>query len=190
MQKDVGSVRVPGTTFFDGDTFTLECAGTDIGDANDQFHFVYLPMTGDGTITARFVPQVPSQFAKMGLMMRESLAADAAHASLLITPATTKSVEMPNWSISLFTRRATGAENNSSRQLSSASAALCNMGPVDGAVLAEIIAFRKHFHGFHIVRWTKMDSDRYCKYSLEKKDLCRFGRLLPTYENIHNRHVQ
>ena len=30
-QKDVGSVKVPGFTLFDGSTFTLEAAGTDIG---------------------------------------------------------------------------------------------------------------------------------------------------------------
>ena len=44
------------------------------------------PMTGDGTIIARYVPQLSSQYTKMGLMIRESLLANAAHASLLVTP--------------------------------------------------------------------------------------------------------
>jgi hypothetical protein len=109
-QKDVGSVDVPGSTLFDGHTFTLEGAGTDIGGVKDQFQFAYLPMTGNGTITARFIPQVPSQFAKMGIMMRESLVADAAHASLLLTPQATRSVELPKWSIRLFTRTSAAGE--------------------------------------------------------------------------------
>ena len=110
MQNDVGSVKVPGYTLFDGCTFALEAAGTDIGGAADQFQFAYLPMSGDGTITARFVPQVPSQFAKMGLMMRETFAADSPHASLLITPKTTKDVEMPAWSMRLTSRKSAAAE--------------------------------------------------------------------------------
>ncbi|MGA2060231.1 MAG: alginate lyase family protein [Thermoguttaceae bacterium] len=109
-QKDVGSVKVSGITLFDGCTFTLEGAGTDVGGSEDQFQYAYIPMTGDGTITARFVPQVPSQFAKMGLMMRETLAADSPHASLLITPKTTKDVEQPAWSVRLTFRRSAAAE--------------------------------------------------------------------------------
>lgn len=107
-QRDVGSVDVAGYTLFDGQTFTLEGAGTEVGGASDQFHFAYLPMSGDGTITARYVPQTPSQIAKMGLTMRDAPAADAANVSLLFTPKSTESVELPQWSIRL-TRRATAA---------------------------------------------------------------------------------
>jgi hypothetical protein len=108
--KDVGSVKVPGNTLFDGRTFALECAGTDIGGIDDQFQFAFVPLNGDGEITARFVPQVPSQFAKMGLMMRETLAADAPHIALLLTPKSSKDVEMPDWSIRLIARSPAGTE--------------------------------------------------------------------------------
>jgi hypothetical protein len=110
MQQDIGAVKVPGFTLFDGRTFTLEGAGTDVGGADDQFQFAYIPMTGDGTIIARFVPQVPSQFAKMGLMMRENIAADSAHAALLFAPNASKDVELPAWSIRLTTRPSAAAE--------------------------------------------------------------------------------
>ncbi|MGD0653710.1 MAG: alginate lyase family protein [Thermoguttaceae bacterium] len=109
-QKDVGSVQVQGNTLFDGRTFTLECAGTDIGGGNDQFQFAFVPLKGDGEITARFVPQVPSQFAKMGVMMRETLAANSAHVSMLLTPKSTKDVEIPDWSIRIIARPSAGAE--------------------------------------------------------------------------------
>jgi hypothetical protein len=108
--QDVGSVKVAGSALFDGRTFTLEAAGTDIRGENDQLGFVYLPMTGDGVITARYVPQTPSQFATMGLMMRESLDPESAHVSLLITPKGSKSVEIPNWSARGITRPSTGAK--------------------------------------------------------------------------------
>ncbi len=109
-QQDVGIVDVPGYSFFDGQTFTVEGAGTDIGGTNDQFQFAYVPLTGDGTITARFVPQVPSQFAKMGLMMRENLAPHAPHVSLLFTPKSSNDIELPAWSMHLVARPSSAAE--------------------------------------------------------------------------------
>lgn len=112
MQQDIGTVKIPGFTLFDGRMFTLEGAGTDIGGADDQFQFAFIPMTGDGTITARFVPQVPSQFAKMGLIMREDIAADSAHAALLITPKSSKDVELPAWSVRLIDRPSVAAETS------------------------------------------------------------------------------
>jgi hypothetical protein len=107
---DVGQVDVPGYTLFDGQTFTLEGAGSDIGGTKDQFQFACVPMSGDGAISARFVPQVPSQFAKMGLMMRENIAGDAAHVSLLIMPKASSDIELPAWSMRLIARRSAGAE--------------------------------------------------------------------------------
>ena len=114
-QHDVGSIKVPGFTLFDGSTFRLEAAGADIGGDGDQLQFAYVPLNGDGSITARFVPQVPSQFAKIGVMIRETLAADSAQASLLINPEVAESVEVPKWNICLFTRRR-GRENDGCRQ--------------------------------------------------------------------------
>ena len=46
----------------------------------------------------------------MGLMMRDTLAADSPHASLLITPKTTRDVELPAWSVRLTSRKFAAAE--------------------------------------------------------------------------------
>jgi hypothetical protein len=107
--QDVGSVSVPGSASCDDRAFTVEAAGADIGGAADQFHFAYTPMASDGTITARYVPQTASQFAKMGLMMRESLTGDCAHVSLLLIPQAMGDVEQPGWSARLVSREAAGA---------------------------------------------------------------------------------
>lgn len=109
-QQDIGHVIVSGTTLFDGNTFALEASGTDIGGDSDQFQFAYLPLVGNGTITARFVPQVPSQFAKFGVMMRESLTPESANVSLLVTPDASESQEMPKWSIRLVARASSSAQ--------------------------------------------------------------------------------
>lgn len=102
---DIGNVEKAGLSNFNGNTFTIEGAGTDIGGVNDQFQYAYVPLKGDGTVTARFVPQVASQFVKMGLMIRESLAGNAKHASLLIMPLAGKDIEVPTWHTNLLVRK-------------------------------------------------------------------------------------
>ncbi|WP_165368266.1 putative Ig domain-containing protein [Phytoactinopolyspora endophytica] len=102
---DVGDVETPGATNFDGQAFVLEDGGRDIAGPSDAFRFTYVPMTGDGTLTARVVYPVSSQYAKVGLMMRESLDADSAHASMLI-----QGLALHAWSGVWTTRPSAGAE--------------------------------------------------------------------------------
>lgn len=109
-QADSGRAQAAGSTDFDGQMFTVEGAGTDIGSTSDQLRIAYVQMTGDCVITARYVPQVSSQFSRFGLMMRQSLDADAAHASLLITPRFEQNVESPGWYARFMTRTAAGAD--------------------------------------------------------------------------------
>ncbi|MBL7186255.1 MAG: hypothetical protein ISS70_07995 [Phycisphaerae bacterium] len=68
-------------------TYTMTASGTDIWDAADEFHFAFKELTGAGTIVAR-VDSVENTngFAKAGVMIRDTLDADSANASLLITP--------------------------------------------------------------------------------------------------------
>lgn len=61
----------------------------------DGFHFVYQPLTGDGTIVARVVSVEGSSAAQVGVMIRETLSAGANHvylfdysSSLLLTERT------------------------------------------------------------------------------------------------------
>ncbi|MET9866458.1 alginate lyase family protein [Streptomyces sp. NPDC006386] len=77
--RDVGDVRVPGSAVFDGERFLLEASGT-----ADTHRLAYLPLRGDGTITARIVHPLSSQYSKIGVTVRAGLDADAAHAAMLI----------------------------------------------------------------------------------------------------------
>jgi len=68
---------------------TLRGSGEDIEDTADQFEFLSQPIAGDFQITvvALTRPTATDEFAKAGLMVRESLEASARHTSLFTTPA-------------------------------------------------------------------------------------------------------
>ena len=106
---DIGNPAVPGSANFDGNQFTIEGAGQDIGGTNDQCHCAFQPLEGDGVIVARFVPQTSSQFSKFGLMMRSALSADAAQISFLPGPEPGAEIEEPLWNIRLLSRDSAGA---------------------------------------------------------------------------------
>jgi len=92
---DIGAVAVPGATMFDGSVFTLEGA--------DRMQFAYCPISGNRAITARFVPQVSSQFSKMGVMMRASLAADSPQVAVLLAPSSQGTDrERPDWRVRMI----------------------------------------------------------------------------------------
>ena len=73
-------------------TFTMTASGADIWSVNgveaDEFHFAYKTLTGAGSIIAK-VQSVDNtnDWAKAGVMIRESLNPDSAHAFACITPA-------------------------------------------------------------------------------------------------------
>ncbi|MFF8972893.1 alginate lyase family protein [Streptomyces sp. NPDC014995] len=77
--RDIGDVKIPGSAVFDGERFVLEASGT-----ADTHRLAHLPLRGDGTVTARIVWPLSSQYAKIGVTVRASLDPDAAHASMLI----------------------------------------------------------------------------------------------------------
>jgi hypothetical protein len=109
-QQDVGNPEVKGYSQFDGSLFTLEGAGENIDGKSDQFQFAYAPLGEHGSIVARYVPQTPSQFAKLGLVARESNKPDAREVAILLTPQPTEDVEVPHWHVELVARPAAGAE--------------------------------------------------------------------------------
>ena len=66
----------------------IGAAGADIWDASDEFRFVYKRLSGNGSIAARVDSLVgPHDWAKAGIMIRESLAAESANAAVLQTGA-------------------------------------------------------------------------------------------------------
>lgn len=77
--RDVGDVAIPGSAAFDGERFVLEASGT-----ADTYRLAHLPLSGDGTVTARIVWPLSSQYSKIGVTVRGSLDAAAPHASMLI----------------------------------------------------------------------------------------------------------
>lgn len=77
--QDVGEVRIPGSAVFDGERFVLEASGT-----ADTHRLVHLPLRGDGTVTARIVWPLSSQYSRIGVSLRDSLDPDAAHAAMVV----------------------------------------------------------------------------------------------------------
>jgi endonuclease/exonuclease/phosphatase family metal-dependent hydrolase/regulation of enolase protein 1 (concanavalin A-like superfamily) len=81
---DIGSVGINGTASASGNVFTVEGAGDDIWDAADALRFTYTRLTGDGEIIARLDSLQPiAAWTKAGVMIRETLNANARHAFML-----------------------------------------------------------------------------------------------------------
>ncbi|MFF0079368.1 alginate lyase family protein [Streptomyces canus] len=98
--QDIGDVRIPGAAVFDGERFVLEASGT-----ADTHRLVHLPLRGDGSVTARIVWPLSSQYSKIGVSLRDSLDADAAHAAMVI-----QGLPLHTWSGVWTVRPSQGAE--------------------------------------------------------------------------------
>ena len=84
--QDIGGSAIAGTSSFDQGTFTINASGEDIWGQSDQFHFVYQQVSGDVDVIARVDSVSPTDaWAKAGVMIRLSLAPNAAHASAFVT---------------------------------------------------------------------------------------------------------
>ena len=84
---DVGAVAIPGSACFDSidEKFNIQASGADVWNSDDQFRFVYQPMTGDGEIIARVTSLSHTHnYAKAGVMMREDLTNDSRHAMMVV----------------------------------------------------------------------------------------------------------
>jgi regulation of enolase protein 1 (concanavalin A-like superfamily)/DNA-directed RNA polymerase subunit RPC12/RpoP len=85
---DVGSISVAGAFDQSKGGMTITGDGADIWNRADAFHYVYLAMKGDVTLTVRVTGiQDTDPWAKAGLMVRQSLAPDSAYAMALVTSA-------------------------------------------------------------------------------------------------------
>jgi hypothetical protein len=83
----IGTPAIAASATFLNGVFAVAGSGVGIGGRSDQFAFVHRPLTGDGVIVARVgtLTGVHS-LAKAGVMIRESLAADARHAFVQVMP--------------------------------------------------------------------------------------------------------
>ncbi len=88
LDADIGSPGVAGSATWAGGVFTIKGGGSDIWNGSDQFHFVYQPMSGNITVIAQVTSIQPTDFwAKGGVMIRETLAANSRHAMMALTSA-------------------------------------------------------------------------------------------------------
>jgi len=85
--QDIGNVGGDGAVSLSGNTFTQIAAGSDIWGGSDAFRFTYRALEGDGQITARVTNlEDTSGWAKAGLMIRDSLDANAKNIMVRLSP--------------------------------------------------------------------------------------------------------
>jgi len=86
---DVGSPLMAGKADYaaSNQTFYVDGAGADIWSTNDQFHYIYQTLNGDGTIIARVRYQTNSSaWTKAGVMIKQSTTAGSPYVNALVTP--------------------------------------------------------------------------------------------------------
>jgi O-glycosyl hydrolase len=84
---DIGSPSPAGSTSYASGTWTVSGGGADIWGTSDQFHYAYQTISGDSTVIARVDSLTNTNgWAKAGVMIRDGTAANAKHASVVITP--------------------------------------------------------------------------------------------------------
>ena len=84
---DIGSPPLAGSAYELDGTVYVNGTGSDIWNASDQFHYVYVPLNGNGTIIAQVTTQGQTDpSAKAGVMIRNTLAANSAFADMVLTP--------------------------------------------------------------------------------------------------------
>jgi uncharacterized repeat protein (TIGR01451 family) len=85
--RDIGNVAAVGGASYADAIFTVVGSGADIWDVADAFHYVYQSASGDCSMVARVVTvQATDPWAKAGVMIRETLTANAQQASTFLTP--------------------------------------------------------------------------------------------------------
>ena len=85
--QDIGNPAAKGSHTLSNGVYTVKGDGGDIWYAADQFYYVYASLKGDGELTARVVSMDnTNEWAKAGVMIRETLDADSKHAMAVVTP--------------------------------------------------------------------------------------------------------
>jgi regulation of enolase protein 1 (concanavalin A-like superfamily) len=87
-----------------GPPIIMTAGGADIWGTSDEFHFAYKPLSGAGSLTVRVVSLTNTHnWAKAGVMIRETLAADSVHTMVCFNP---------EGRIEFLQRTATGADSS------------------------------------------------------------------------------
>jgi predicted amidohydrolase/regulation of enolase protein 1 (concanavalin A-like superfamily) len=84
--QDIGATGAAGSASASSGTFSIKGAGADIWGNADAFQFVWQPISGDVDVIARVASiQNVAAWVKAGVMIRERLTADSAHALMLVS---------------------------------------------------------------------------------------------------------
>jgi hypothetical protein len=89
VSQDIGGVNGAGASDLTDGVFTVYGGGADVWGASDEFHYVSVPMSGDGSITARVSAMenpAASDYSRAGIMIRESTAVGSRYVSMMLHP--------------------------------------------------------------------------------------------------------
>jgi len=96
-KADIGRVARIGETTVSGGTFTIKASGRDIWNQQDEGHYAFQALRGDGSITARVNSLTNTDpWAKSGVMIRESLLDGSKFAYMCVTPGNGASFQFRN----------------------------------------------------------------------------------------------
>ncbi len=85
---DIGQPTFPGYSSYRAGVYTIRGGGGDIWGPTDEFHYLHQGFSGDGTIIARVTSQTDTDdWAKSGIMIKESATPGAKYVLLAVTPA-------------------------------------------------------------------------------------------------------
>jgi hypothetical protein len=90
--RDIGNVAATGSASVSGNgtpaaVYSVTGSGDDIWNNADAFNFLYQPLNGNGSITARVSSITPTDYwAKAAVMIRNTLDANSAFVDLVTTP--------------------------------------------------------------------------------------------------------
>lgn len=87
LATDIGNVGLAGSALFSSGSYTQQGAGAGVTGTADACHFVHQTGSGDCSVTVRVQSMTNTgSNAKVGVMIRESLAANARSAGVWVTP--------------------------------------------------------------------------------------------------------
>lgn len=85
--QDIGNPALVGNQALNGNTWTVQGAGTDIGNYIDQFHYVWQTIAADGVVNAHITAQTnTSSTAKAGVMLRQNTTSGSVYYGAFVTP--------------------------------------------------------------------------------------------------------
>jgi regulation of enolase protein 1 (concanavalin A-like superfamily) len=84
--SDVGATGLTGSASYDNGVFTARGAGADVWGTADAFHYIYQPLSGDGSIVARVASvEYVAAWTKAGVMIRNSLTDSSAYGFMIVS---------------------------------------------------------------------------------------------------------